>query len=192
MIIKIVRMSLHYVKMAQFILVILFLYKSPFIFLPALVNLNCFVYIFVKKSNIFWFFLRPAHVSFSWLKALAGLGLPLFPNFRPTGCRSLHWWWQWDWWNSSRSKFKASSGKSSVKSQLKTLDVKKFSPVNNRVQPSCLFLFSGAKNWCWLLLSLIIFGEPIWRHLQFLKGCLFLVKKVKILRSSCRRWKCTV
>ena len=44
MIIKIVRMSLHYVKMAQFILVILFLYKSPFLFFPnaflSLGNLN--------------------------------------------------------------------------------------------------------------------------------------------------------
>ena len=44
MIRKIARMSLHYVKMAQFILVILFLYKSLFLFFPdvflSLGNLN--------------------------------------------------------------------------------------------------------------------------------------------------------
>ena len=37
MIIKIVRMSLHCVKMPQFILVILFLYKSPFLFFPDVI-----------------------------------------------------------------------------------------------------------------------------------------------------------
>ena len=58
---------LQHVKMAQFILVILFLYKSPFLFFPkvflsldnltdnffAFVNLNCFVYNCLKRFQCY-------------------------------------------------------------------------------------------------------------------------------------------